>query len=165
MPKIRMTIAVLVIAGLGIFLVSICYPLFVPQYRLRIENLGTGETVFEIQTVPGDNLWIVFINSVELLPVAEHYVVDEAYGLVFTENVYQAPYAGYLHPEKEELIAPGTIMISGIDRRMKEITFFAGYESKHVLFFNGNRIPLGHAVRGGDIIRITIKKVTGWSHD
>ncbi len=162
MPKNRKTIAALAFVGFGIFLVLTSYRVLVPQHRLRIENISNGQTIFETQTTPGDNLWIVFINSVELLPVAEHYVVDEEHSLVFTENIYQAPYAGYLHSEKEKLVAPGTILIPGIDRPMKEVTFYAGYDSKHMLFYNGNRLPLYQAARGGDIIRITIEKVSRW---
>ena len=129
-----------------------------PQYFLSIKDVSNGKTVFETTTKPGDNLWIVFVNSVELLPVADHFVVNDRHQIMFTENIYQAPYAGYLHPEKKEVIAPGTIRISGIDRFMEEITFFAGYDSKHILFVNGKWTSLYHVVKGGDLIRITVNK-------
>ena len=129
-----------------------------PQYFLSIKDVSNDKTVFEMTTKPEDNLWIVFINSVELLPVADHFVVNDNYQIMFTENIYQAPYAGYLHPEKKEVIAPGTTRISGIYRLMEEVTFFAGYDSKHILFVNGNWTPLYHVAKGGDLIRITVNK-------
>lgn len=47
-----------------------------PQYFLSIKDASNDKTVLEITTKPGDNLWIVFVNSVELLPVADHFVVN-----------------------------------------------------------------------------------------
>ncbi len=129
-----------------------------PQYFLTIKDVNKDKTVFEMTTKPGDNLWIMFINSVELLPVADHFVVNDRHQIVFTETIYQAPYAGYLHPEKKELIAPGTTRISGINRLMEEVTFFAGYDSKHLLFVNGKWTPLYHVAQGGDLIQITVNK-------
>jgi hypothetical protein len=129
-----------------------------PQYVLCIRDASNDTTVLEITTHPGDNLWIVFINSVERLPVADHFVVNDRHQLMFTETIYQAPYAGYLHPEKGEVIAPGTTRIPGFDRVMDEVTFYAGYDSKHLLFVNGNWTPLYHVAKGGDLIRITLGK-------
>lgn len=129
-----------------------------PQYFLSIKDASNDKTVLEITTKPGDNLWIVFVNSVELLPVADHFVVNDRYQIVFTETIYQAPYAGYLHPEKKEVIAPGTTRISGINRLMEEVTFFAGYDSKHLLFVNGKWTSLYHVAQGGDLIRVTVSK-------
>jgi len=129
-----------------------------PQYLLTIRDVSNDKTVLEITTKPGDNLWIVFINSVELLPVADHFVVNDRHQMVFTETIYQAPYAGYLHPEKKEVIGPGTTRISGMDRSMEEVTFYAGYDSKHLLFVNGKWTPLYHVAQGGDLIRIAVSK-------
>lgn len=129
-----------------------------PQYFLSIKDVSNDKTVLEMATEPGDNLWIVFVNSVELLPVADHFVVNDRHQIVFTETIYQAPYAGYLHPEKKEVIAPGTTRIAGIDRLMGEVTFYAGYDFKHILFVNGKWTPLYHVARGGDLIRITVGK-------
>jgi hypothetical protein len=129
-----------------------------PQYFLSIRDVSNNKTVWAAITRPGDNLWIVFINSVERLPVADHFIVNEKHQIMFTETIYQAPYAGYLHPEKKEVIAPGTIRIAGFDRLMEEVTFYAGYDSKHLLFVNGKWTSLYHVARGGDLIRITISK-------
>jgi hypothetical protein len=41
---------------------------------------------------------------------------------------------------------------------MDEVTFYAGYDSKHLLFVNGNWTPLYHVAKGGDLIRITVGK-------
>lgn len=129
-----------------------------PQYLLSIKDVSNGKTVLEITTKPGDNLWIVFVNSVERLPVADHFAVNEKHQIMFTETIYQAPYAGYLHPEKKEAIAPGTTRIAGFDRLMEEVTFYAGYDSRHLLFVNGKWTPLYPVARGGDLIRVTVSK-------
>ncbi|MBW1732795.1 MAG: DUF1850 domain-containing protein [Deltaproteobacteria bacterium] len=147
---ILVIISLLFAAGAGLALY--------PRYILRITDETSHRDVLEIAAEPGDNVWIVFINSVEHLPVADHFVIDHRHELVFTETIYQAPYAGYLHPEKKELIALSTTRIPGIDRVMEEVTFFAGYEFKHLLFVNGNWTPLYHVAKGGDLIRITVDR-------
>ena len=147
------------LAGAGIiFLGAIAFLQFCPFYLLSIEDISNGKTVLEKTATPGDNLWIAFINSVEKLPVADHFVVSENYEFMFTETIFQAPYAGYDRSEKAELIAPGTTKISGYDRRMAAYTFYAGDISKHMLFLNGHWLPLYEVARGGDLIRITVRK-------
>lgn len=134
-----------------------------PQYLLHIEDASSRETILEVPAQPGDNLWIVFVNSVERLPVADHFVVGDGHQLIFSETIYQAPYAGYLHPEKQERIAPGTIRIAGFDRPMEAVTFYAGYDSRHLLFVNGKWIPLYKVAKGGDLIRISITRRPRWA--
>ncbi|CAB1084254.1 hypothetical protein D1AOALGA4SA_11781 [Olavius algarvensis Delta 1 endosymbiont] len=134
------------------------YFVFSPVYLLSIKDISNGKTVFEAPAVPGDNLWIAFINSVEKLPVADHFVVTDDYKIRFTETIFQAPYAGYDRSEKAELIAPGTLMISGYDRQMDAYSFYAGDIFRHMLFFNGNWLPLYEVARGGDLIEITVVK-------
>lgn len=134
-----------------------------PQYLLYIEDTSNLKTVLKTPVHPGDNLWVVFINSVEGLPVADHYMVSDRHQLVYHETIYQAPYAGYNHPGNKEVIAPGTIRIAGFDRPMAEVTFYAGYRYKHLLFVNGNWLPLYQVAKGGDLIRITITRRTRWA--
>ena len=147
-----------VIGGMGaIFLLLIVYLSFYPFYILSIKDTSNGKIILEAVTSPGDNLWIVFINSVEGLPVADHFTVNDNYKITFTETIYQAPYAGYIHQEKEEVIAPRTLMIPSLNKQMEDISFFAGYTFKHMLFLNGNWIPLYEVAQGGDLIQIKIK--------
>lgn len=150
---------VLVFAGVGITLLgAIVYLVFYPLHILSIEDVSNGKAILETPAKPGDNLWIAFINSVEKLPVADHFVIDEDYHIIFAETIFQAPYAGYDRSDKAELIAPGTTKISGYNRRMEAVTFYAGNLSKHMLFLNGNWLPLYEVARGGDLIRVQLKK-------
>ena len=137
-------------------LATVVYYTFFPFYMLSIKDISNGKIVLEAPATPGDNLWITFINSVEKLPVADHFVVNDNYKILFTETIFQAPYAGYDRSEKAEMIAPGTLKISGYDRQMEAYTFYAGDISRHMLFFNGNWLPLYEVARGGDLIQITI---------
>ena len=147
------------LAGVGItFLGAIIFLVFYPLHILSIEDVSNGKTILETLAKPGDNLWIAFINSVEKLPVADHFVIDENYHIIFAETIFQAPYAGYDRSDKAELIAPGTTKISGYNRRMEAVTFYAGDLSKHMLFLNGNWLPLYEVAQGGDLIRVQLKK-------
>jgi len=139
-------------------LATVVYYTFSPFYMLSIKDISNGKIVLEAPATPGDNLWITFINSVEKLPVADHFVVNDNYKILFTETIFQAPYAGYDRSEKAEMIAPGTLKISGYDRQMEAYTFYAGDISRHMLFLNGNWLPLYEVARGGDLIQITVTK-------
>ncbi|GAG46642.1 unnamed protein product, partial [marine sediment metagenome] len=83
-----------------------------PLHILSIKDISNNKTVLQVATTPGDNLWIVFVNSVEGLPVADHFVVNDNYEILFTETIFQAPYAGYDHAERSEVLAPNTTKIS-----------------------------------------------------
>ena len=144
------------VVGITVIL-GMVYLCFYPLHILSIKDISNNKIVLEKATSPGDNLWIVFVNSVESLPVADHFEVNGNYEFLFTETIFQAPYAGYMHAEREELIAPRTTRISGYNRQMDEITFYAGYTYKHMLFLNGNLLPLYEVAKGGDIIRINIR--------
>lgn len=143
--------------GVILLLLIVCFS-FCPLYILSIKDISNGKTILETVTSPGDNLWIVFINSVEGLPVADHFIVNDNYKIIFTETIYQAPYAGYIHQERGEVIAPRTTKISGLNKPMEEVTFYAGYTFKHMLFLNGNWLPLYEAAKGGDLIQVKIKE-------
>lgn len=147
------------LVGASIALVlTMAYLGLYPLHILSIKDISNNKTVLQVATTPGDNLWIVFVNSVEDLPVADHFVINDNYEILFTETIFQAPYVGYDDSERSEVLAPNTTKISGYDRHMEEITFYAGYTSKHMLFLNGNWLPLYEVAQGGDLIRITIKK-------
>ena len=62
-----------------------------PLHILSIKDISNNKTVLQVATTPGDNLWIVFVNSVEGLPVADHFVINDNYEIVFTETIFQAP--------------------------------------------------------------------------
>jgi len=142
----------------AILLLIIVYHSFYPLYFLSIKDISNGKTIIEKVTSPGDNLWIVFINSVEGLPVGDHFIVNDNYKITFTETIYQAPYAGYIHQERAKVIAPRTIKISSLNKPMEEVTFYAGYTFKHMLFLNGNWLPLYEVAQGGDLIQVKIKR-------
>jgi hypothetical protein len=142
-------------------LAAVACVIFYPRYQWRIEDLSNGKTILEVPASPGDNVWILFVNSVEGLPVADRFVVNKDHQIVFTETIYQAPYAGYIQEEKAVNVAPGTMRISDLDQSMEEVTFFAGYTSKHMVFLNGTWVPLYDVARGGDVIRIHVRRCFG----
>jgi len=144
------------VMGTALLLV-ISYLGFYPLYFLSIKDISNGKTIIEKVTSPGDNLWIVFINSVEGLPVGDHFIVNDNYKITFTETIYQAPYAGYIHQERAKVIAPRTIKISSLNKPMEEVTFYAGYTFKHMLFLNGNWLPLYEVAQGGNLIEVKVK--------
>ena len=125
---------------------------------LVVENLTRNTVIFSKAASSGDNVWVVFINSVEGLPVADHFVVDEHCELLFQETIYMAPYGGYIEKGKKEVIAPMTVRIHSIREKVKNSTFFFGYKFRQMLFINGHFIDLKGKATGGDLVSIYIKK-------
>ena len=142
----------------SIIFLMVYWLFFNTQYKLIILNTTTNRLIFSSIIKPGDNLWLVYINSVENLPVAEHYEINNNYKICFTETIYQAPYAGYLNQESAKIVAPGTLRISGYERPMDTVTFYAGAISRHMMFWNGRWLSLYSAAQGGELIRINIEK-------
>ena len=143
---------------LTVMFIMIYWLCFNARYELIIQNSVTNKLVFQSNIKPGDNLWLIYINSVENLPVAEHYEINNNYQILFTEIIYQAPYVGYLNEESAEIVAPGTLRISDYQSPMEKVTFYAGDISKHMMFWNGIWVPLYNAAQGGDLIYIYIEK-------
>ncbi len=95
--------------GVALLIIAVIWFFAVPKYEVKIENVSENKTIHRFKAKPGDNLWLIHINSVEKLPVAEHYEIDHNYRFSFSEIIYQAPYVGYLNAEKAKIVAPGTI--------------------------------------------------------
>ncbi len=151
------------IFSFGILILVGFYFFSFPKYEVRIENASENKIIHRLKAKPGNNIWLIHINSVEKLPVAEQYEIDVKYQFIFSEVIYQAPYVGYRNSENSEIIAPGTIRISDFSSTMETISFFAGDISKHMMFWNGKWLPLYEGAKGGDLIRITIDKVSGFN--
>lgn len=151
------------IFSLVLLMLFIGFVFFVPTYEVRVENTSENTIIHKLAAKPGSNLWLIHINSVEKLPVAELYEIGKNYQFSFSEVIYQAPYVGYLNDKNAEIIAPGTIRISDFTTPMESISFFAGDISKHMMFWNGKWLPLYEGAKGGDLICITIKKITGFN--
>lgn len=141
----------------------LCWAMW-PQHYLIIANVSSGKMMLEEAASPGDNIWVIVINSVEGLPVGDHFVISEDYHIILAETIYMAPYAGYIHQEEATVIAPGVTRIPNINQPMDEVTFSAGYVYKHSLFLNGSWVPLYHMAQGGDLIRIRVESRTRLSH-
>jgi hypothetical protein len=136
---------------------------FFPEYEVRIENASENKIIHRLKAKPGNNLWLIHINSVEKLPVAELYEIGDNYQIFFSEVIYQAPYVGYRNSGKAKIVAPGTIRISDFSSPMETVSFFAGDISKHMMFWNGKWLALYDGAKGGDLIRITIEKISGFN--
>ena len=145
-----------------LFFTVLCF-FFFPRYEVKIENVSGNKIIHRLKAKPGNNLWLIHINSVEKLPVAELYEIAENYQFSFSEVIYQAPYVGYLNSAKGKIIAPGTIRISDFSSPMEAVSFFAGDLSKHMMFWNGKWLPVYEGAGGGDLIRITIEKISGFN--
>jgi hypothetical protein len=151
------------IFSFSILILAVFCFFFTPKYEVKIENASENKIIHRLKAKPGNNLWLVHINSVEKLPVAELYEIDENYQFFFSEVIYQAPYVGYRNSQKAKIIAPGTIRISDFNAPRESVSFFAGDISKHMMFWNGKWLDLYEGAGGGDLILITIEKMSSFN--
>jgi len=147
----------LLFTGIALLLVAVWWA-FWPEHYIIITDITSRKVIMEKPVLPGDDLWVVFINSVEKLPVGDHFEINHDYHITFVETIYMAEYVGYIHQERAKEISPGVMMIPYINKLMDKVTFFAGYQYKHFLFFNGDLIPLYKILHGGDLIQIKVKR-------
>ena len=142
---------VLLLAGV-VVLGYLAYP--VPT--LHVRNLSGNRMLLTIPISTGDEFGVSFINSVEKLPVTDHFFIDERSRIIFSKIVYQAPYVGYIHEERVE-VRGEDLVISGIHNPMDRVTFFNGYSAKHTLTFNGTSFPMHTMAPGGALIEIAVR--------
>lgn len=129
-----------------------------PQYVLRVVDTNTGEMILEEVVSPGDEFSVALINSVENLPTTDVFLIDDDYGIIFSEIITQAQYAGFICEERAEVIAPGTTRIADINQPMDEVTFFNGYYGQHTIILHGMKFPIYQLAPGGDVIRLRVEK-------
>jgi len=128
-----------------------------PVPTLHVRDLSRNRMLLSIPISRGDEFGLSFINSVEKLPVTDHFSIDDRSRIIFSKIVYQAPYVGYIHEEKAE-VRGKNLVISGIQKTMERVTFFNGYSAKHTLTFNGTSFPIHTMAPGGALIEIAVRR-------
>jgi hypothetical protein len=127
-----------------------------PVSTLHVRDLSRNRMLLTIPISTGDEFGVSFINSVEKLPVTDHFFIDESSRIIFSKIVYQAPYVGYINEEKAE-VRGRDLVISDIHKAMERVTFFNGYSAKHTLTFNGTSFPMHTMAPGGALIEIAVR--------
>lgn len=127
-----------------------------PVPTLRVRDLTGNRILLNIPISRGDEFGLSFINSVEKLPVTDHFSIDDRSRIIFSKIVYQAPYVGYINEEKAE-VRGKDLVISGIHKAMERVTFFNGYSAKHTFTFNGTSFPIHTMAPGGALIEIAVR--------
>jgi hypothetical protein len=128
-----------------------------PVPTLHVRDLSRNRMLLSIPISRGDEFGLSFINSVEKLPVTDHFCIDDRSRIIFSKIVYQAPYVGYINEEKAE-VRGKNLVISGIQKAMERVTFFNGYSAKHTLTFNGTSFPIHTMAPGGTLIEIAVRR-------
>ena len=128
-----------------------------PVPTLHVRDLSRNRMLLSIPISRGDEFGLSFINSVEKLPVTDHFSIDDRSRIIFSKIVYQAPYVGYINEEKAE-VRGKNLVISGIQKAMERVTFFNGYSAKHTLTFNGTSFPIHTMAPGGALIEIAVRR-------
>lgn len=104
--------------------------------HLVLENVKTGETITSYDMQVGDTFSIGFVHSVNKSPVTDYYEIRDD-GIYVVKTIYYGFGAGVQTEleEGQELTygEDGSMIITGFDRRMDNLTYIVGTVSDHTL--------------------------------
>ncbi|MDR0569604.1 MAG: DUF1850 domain-containing protein [Clostridiales Family XIII bacterium] len=131
------------------------------EYALILGD-AEGEGVFaEIAVRPGDNFSVTFVHSVNNSPVTDVYEVREP-GIRLVETRYYAFGAGVpseLEPGQSLSYAEdGAMVVSGIDKEMRDLIYVVGTVSDHVMEIGGEEISLRELCGRNSAVRFSVAR-------
>ncbi len=130
----------MVIIATSVFVYNI---LFDPYLILR--NGDTGKIIAAYPVKDGDGFSITFIHSVNNTPVTDIYEI-RGYGIFVIKTIYYSFGAGVQTQIEEgqtlEYGEDGSMIISGFEREMQNLSYIVGTVSDHVLEIGGEKVSL-----------------------
>ncbi|MEG0804554.1 MAG: DUF1850 domain-containing protein, partial [Pygmaiobacter sp.] len=112
---------------------------------LTLRNGKTGELYARYRLAEGEEFSVGFIHSVNKSPVTDVYEIRDK-KIFVTRTIYYGFGAGVqTELEGEETLTygeDGSMIISGFNKEMKQLMYFVGTVSDHILTIQGDEISL-----------------------
>ncbi len=116
-----------------------------PGYYLTISDAGDGRIYRAFLVKNGDWFRIQFIHSVNKSPVIDCYEIKD-HAVYVEKTIYYSFGAGVQAEvgdgQKLEYGEDGSMVVSGFDQRMDDLTYFVGTVSDHIFEYKGENISL-----------------------
>ncbi|MEW6065885.1 hypothetical protein P378_00830 [Desulforamulus profundi] len=132
--------------------------LFVPLPTLLMSS-QQGEPVLLLPVLFDKSFTIEYIHSVNKTPVQEHFVLVPGNDLLLTSTTFKALGIGtpFLPEEGRLENHNGVYVLSGLDRRFKEINLAFTPLTGHALVYRGQRFDFKDYFPAGSLIRLQVK--------
>jgi hypothetical protein len=112
---------------------------------LHIKNGDTGKTVLAYPVKNGDEFSVTFIHSVNNTPVTDVYEIRDK-GIYVVRTIYYSFGAGMqtvIEDDQTLEFGPdGSMIVSGFNRKMDNLSYIVGTVSDHILEIGGKTISL-----------------------
>ncbi len=135
----KIHVSVAVIAILAVAAMVVIYIETVGIGYLTLRNASDGTLYGRYHVKVGDTFGVGFIHSVNKSPLTDYYEIKED-GIYVEKTVYYGFGAGVQTELSEgEMLTygpDGSMIVSGFDRKMDDLTYFVGTVSDHILTIN-----------------------------
>ena len=133
---------------------------FTPAY-LVLTNGDTGELLAEFPVRSGDNFSISFVHSVNKSSVTDVYEV-RGNAIFVVSTIYYSFGAGVQTEIQEgqtlEYGEDGSMIVSGFNKRMDNLSYIVGTVSDHILEINGRSVGLRELCGKNTCVRFSIRR-------
>lgn len=162
--KRKVVAAAITILAVAAAFFSIC--ILSHPYRLTVRNAEDGSLYSSYPLDEGEWFSITFIHSVNKSPVTDCYQIKN-HSMYVEKTVYYGFGAGVqteIEPgQKLEYGDDGSMIVSGFDLKMSDLTYFVGTVSDHTLVVNdGKEISLRELCGKNSRVRFQYERVWFW---
>lgn len=132
-------------------------------YVLEVQNKSQNSLLRFETTYNGESFTLEFINSVELTPVEEKYIVDKKEGIILEETAFESFGPGLPDPtadSKVHIVMEGRKKLRILDMHLKTgiLRVRVSYLRPMKLCFNDKTLSLRQLGEGGDLITVSVNK-------
>ena len=150
-------IVMVIAAVIGLWLISN----YNCNYNLVLTNGKTGEKIAEFPVKEKDQFSITFIHSVNKSPLTDVYEIRNQ-EIFVVETIYYGFGAG-VQTEIEDgqtltFADDGAMVVSGIDKKIPDLSYFVGTVSDHILKLDNREISLRELCGQNCMVKFSCKK-------
>ncbi len=125
---------------------------------ILLTNGDTGEILGVFPISPGDEFSVSFIHSVNKTPVTDVFEVRE--GSIYAVRTIYYSFGAGVQTEIEEgqtldYGEDGSMIVSGIDKRIDKLSYIVGTVSDHILEIKGQAISLRELCGKNTVVRFS----------
>jgi hypothetical protein len=143
---------------IGIILILIIC--FIPDGFSAIVMEKGGNILISQPVMPGDEISVKFIHSVEKVPVIETYIVNDNTDLILSTAVYGSMGAGLPSDTSYNITYDenNEFLITNISQPFNKVNFITGSIPKHIIVISGIEYPIYEMIDEGKPFILYIKQ-------
>jgi len=128
---------------------------------LVLRDGDNGKLIARYEVEENEEFAVSFIHSVNKSIVKESYEIKQK-NIYLTKCLYRAFGAGVATqvepPQTLEYLSDGSMLISGFDRKIEDLSYIVATVSDHILYINDEEISLGELCGKNRTVRFEIEQ-------